>query len=108
MRGDFSMSNSVSKPAGVVGAPALAPVGLNDVLEHAEALLALMGRESLRAVAELADVLRRSAHEAGAAEIEAAANEVHRVASGQGPVALAGAMRALAEAIARSESLVEA
>jgi hypothetical protein len=102
------MSTSVSKLPGVSAiAPALAPVGLNDILEDAEALLALMGRESLRAVAELADALRRSAHEAGATEIEAAANEVRRVASGQGPVALAGAMRALSEAIARTESLVE-
>lgn len=103
------MSSSVSKLPGVAAvAPALAPVGLNDILEDADALLALMGRESLRAVAELADALRRSAHEVGATEIEAAANEVRRVAVGQGPVALAGAMRALSEAIARTESQVEA
>jgi hypothetical protein len=103
------MSSRVSKLPGVSPiAPALAPVGLNDILQDADALLAQMGREPLHVVAELADALRRSAQEAGATEIEAAASEVRRVASGQGPVALAGVMRALSEAIAHTESLVEA
>ena len=45
-----------------------------------------------------------SAHEAGAWEIEEAASNVGRLASSGGPVVLTGAMRALTDAIARTEN----
>jgi hypothetical protein len=89
-------------------APALVPDNVSAILEDADALLALMGREPLGVVTELADELIRSAHTAGAAEIEAAASDIRRLASGQGPVALTGAMHALTEAIAHTESLLAA
>jgi hypothetical protein len=85
-------------------APSIAPAKLNEVLQDADALLALMGREPLYVVAELADTLIHSAHVAGAWEIEAAASDLRSLASAHGPVALNGAMHALAEAIARAES----
>ena len=88
--------------------PSLAPAELRGILQNADALLALMGREPLDVVAELADELIRSAHNAGAAEIEAAAIDMRRLASGHGPVALTGAMYTLTEAIARTESLLAA
>jgi len=75
------MSKSVSK------APPLVPTG----------------KESLVVVADLANALTASAHFAGARDIEEAARNVQRVASGHGPVMLAGAMRALTDAIARTE-----
>jgi hypothetical protein len=77
-------------------------------LQDADGLLALMSQESLRVVTELADELIRSAHEAGAVEIEAAASDIRRLASGNGPVALAGAMRALTTAIAHTKSQLAA
>jgi hypothetical protein len=85
-------------------APPLAPVAIHDILRDADALLALMGKETLSVVAELARTLTASAHEAGAWEIEEAAGNVRRLASSGGPVALAGAMRALTDAIARTEN----
>jgi hypothetical protein len=84
-------------------APPLAPTGLNEILRDADALLELMAKEPLDVVAELAHTLTISAHEAGAREIEDAASDVRRLASGRGPVALTGAMRALTDAIARTE-----
>jgi hypothetical protein len=84
-------------------APPLAPIGINDILRDADVLLALMGQEPLGVVAELANTLTVSAHEAGARDIEEAASNVRRLASGRGPVALTGAMRALTNAIARTE-----
>jgi len=78
------------------------------VLQDADALLALMGREPLCVVAELADTLIHSAHEAGASEIESAANDLRNLISGRGPVALTGAMYALTEAITRTESCLAA
>jgi len=89
-------------------APPLAPEGLSGILQNADALLALMGREPLDVVTELADELVRSAHDSGAAEIEAAATDIRRLACARGPVALAGAMHALTEAIARTERLIAA
>jgi hypothetical protein len=89
-------------------APSIVPDDLGAILQDADALLALMSQEPLRVVTELADELVRSAHEAGAAEIEAAASDIRRLASGKGPVALAGAMHALTTAIARTESLLAA
>jgi hypothetical protein len=97
------MSNSV-RPI----APPLAPIAIHDILRDADALLALMGKEPLGVVAELANTLTVSAHDAGAWEIEQAASNVRRLASSRGPVVLAGAMRALTDAIARSESAVAA
>jgi hypothetical protein len=85
-------------------APPLAPVAIHDILRDADALLALMGKETLGVVAELARSLAVSAHEAEAWEIEAAAGNVRRLASSGGPVVLAGAMRALTDAIARTEN----
>jgi hypothetical protein len=89
-------------------APSLASADLNRILQSADALLALMGREPLNVVAELADELSRSAHSVGAAEIEAAAIEIRRLACARGSVALAGAMHALTAAIARTERLIAA
>jgi hypothetical protein len=97
------MSNSV-RPI----APPLAPVAIHDILRDADALLALMGKEPLGVVAELANTLTVSAHHAGAWEIEVAASNVRRLASSRGPVVLAGAMRALTDAIARTESALAA
>ena len=98
------MSESVSKVAATPPiAPPLVPIGINDILRDADALLALMGKESLDVVADLANTLTASAHAAGAIDIEEAARNVRRVASGHGPVMLAGAMRALTDAIARTE-----
>lgn len=103
------MSGSTTKvSAARLTAPPLAPVVMHDVLCGADALLALMGKESLGVVAELANTLAVSAHDAGAWEIEEAASNVRRLASCSGPVALAGAMRALTDAITRTESAVAA
>ena len=89
-------------------APSIVPDDLSAILQDADALLALMSQEPLRVVTELADELVRSAHEVGAAEIEAAASDIRRLASGKGPVALTGAMHALTTAIAHTESLLAA
>jgi hypothetical protein len=86
-------------------APSIVPDDVSAILHDAESLLALMSQEPLRVVSELANELVRSAHEAGAVEIEAAASAIRRVASGKGPVALTGAMHGLATAIAHTESL---
>ena len=99
------MSDSVSKFS---GAPPLAPVGINEILQDADALIALMGKESLDVVAELADRLTVSAHDAGAWDIEEAARNVGRVAGSHGPVVLTAAMRALTDAIARTERALAA
>lgn len=99
------MSNPVAKTAGVQHiAPPLAPVAIHDILRDADALLALMGKETLGVVGELANTLRVSAHEAGAWEIEEAASNVTRLVSSGGPVVLTGAMRSLTDAIARTEN----
>jgi hypothetical protein len=87
-------------------APPLAPTGLNDILRNADALVELMAKEPLDVVAELAHSLTVSAHEAGARDIEEAASNVRRLASGRGPVTLTGAMRALSDAIARTERVL--
>jgi hypothetical protein len=98
------MSDKGSKSTGAQHiAPPLAPLGINDILRDADALLELMGKETLGVVAELANALTVSAHEAGARDIEEAASNVRRLASSHGPVALTGAMRALTDAIARTE-----
>lgn len=99
------MSNPVAKTAGVQHiAPPLAPVAIHDILRDADALLALMGKETLGVVGELANTLRVSAHEARAWEIEEAASNVTRLVSSGGPVVLTGAMRSLTDAIARTEN----
>ena len=98
------MSDLETKPS----APPLAPVAIHDILREADTLVALMGKEPLAVVAELANTLTVSAHEAGAWEIEEAASNVRRLAAGGGPVVLAGAMRALTDAIARTENAVAA
>ena len=98
------MSDSGSKSIGGEHvAPPLVPLGINDILRDADVLLELMGKEPLGVVAELANTLTVSAHEAGARDIEEAASNVRRLASGHGPVTLTGAMRALTDAIARTE-----
>jgi uncharacterized protein YjgD (DUF1641 family) len=89
-------------------APPLAPIGINDILRDADVLLELMAKEPLGVVAELANTLTVSAHEAGARDIEEAASNVRRLASGHGPVTLTGAMRALTDAITRTERAVAA
>ena len=103
------MSNSGSNSTGVAHlAPPLAPIGINDILRDADVLIELMGKEPLGVVAELANTLTVSAHQAGARDIEEAASNVRRLASGHGPVALTGAMRKLTDAIARTERAVAA
>jgi hypothetical protein len=89
-------------------APPLAPLGVNDILRDADVLLELMGKEPLGVVAELANTLTVSAREAGARDIEEAASNLRRLALSHGPVALTGAMRALTDAIARTERAVAA
>ena len=102
------MSDLGSKSTGVEHvAPPLAPIGINDILRDADELIELM-EKSLRVVAQLADTLTVSAHQAGAQDIEEAASNVRRLALSHGPVVLAGAMRALADAIARTERAVAA
>jgi len=99
------MSDPKPKAMNVTGvAPPLVPIDVHEVLRNAEALLALMGKEPLGVVAELANTLAVSAHGAGLQEIEAAAKDVHHLASNRGPVVLTGAMRALGEAIAGTEN----
>jgi hypothetical protein len=90
-------------PTKTVAAPPLSPVGIHDILRDADALLTLMGRESLDVVAELANTLTVSAHDAGALEIEEAASNLRRLASCHGTIALAGAIRALSDSIAKTE-----
>jgi hypothetical protein len=98
------MADSVSKlTASRPLAPPLAPVGINEILQDADALIALMGKESLDVVAELADTLAVSAHDAGAWDIEEASRTIGRLAASHGPVVLTPAMRALTDAIARTE-----
>jgi len=103
------MSDPKPKTTDVPGAaPPLVPIDIHDVLRNAEALLALMGKEPLGVVAELANTLAVSAHGAGLQEIEAAAKDVHRLASERGPVVLTGAIRALGEAITGTEKTLAA
>jgi hypothetical protein len=103
------MSDSRSKLAGVENvAPPLAPICMSDILRDADVLIELMGKEPLGVVAELANTLTVSAHQAGARDIEEAASNVRRLAMGHGPVALTGAMRALTDAIARIERALAA
>src|ERR1700722_7189892 len=85
-------------------APPLAPVAIHVILRDADALLAFMGKETLGVVAELANTLTISAHQAGAWEIEEAASNLRCIASGHGPIVLAAAMRSLTDAIARTEN----
>lgn len=83
-------------------APSLAP-DPTELLRDADALLEMMGREPLGVVADLANTLRVSAHDAGAWEIETAASNLRHLASGRSPVMLTGAMHALTDAISRTE-----
>ena len=103
------MSGKVVTPESAkLAAPSIVPDDLSAILQDADALLVLMSQESLRVVTELADELTRSAHEAGAVEIEAAASDIRRLASGNGLVALTGAMHALTTAISHTESQLAA
>jgi hypothetical protein len=103
------MSDSASKFTGREHvAPPLAPIGINDILRDADVLIELMGKQPLGVVAELANTLTVSAHQAGAWDIEEAASNVRRLGSGHGPVALTGAMRKLTDAIARTERALAA
>jgi hypothetical protein len=97
------MTNSAGSAALHHIAPPLVPAELDGVVRDADALLTLMGRETLSAVAGLAEALTASAHLAGASEIEVAASIIGRIASGAGPVVLTGAMRDLTNAIAHTE-----
>ena len=85
-----------------VVAPSLAPLDFAEILQDADALLKLMGSEPLDVVADLANSLTGYANEVGALEIAQAADSVRRIASGHKPVALAGAMRDLTDAITRA------
>jgi hypothetical protein len=87
-------------PASV--APPLVPSHFVEMLQDADELLALMARESLDVVAELANALSVSAQGTGAWEIAETARAVQRVASGHRPASLAGPMRALTAAVERA------
>ena len=94
----------VTHESAKLAAPPIVPDDLSAVVQDADTLLVLMSQESLRVVTELAGELIRSAHDAGAVEIEAAASDIRRLASGNGLVALTGAMHTLTTAIAHTES----
>lgn len=97
------MADATVRSAAYPGAaPALGPIDFAEMLRDADALLALMGSEPLKVVADLANSLTGSANDAGAVEIAEAATAVRRIASGQKPVVLAGPMRELTAAIARA------
>ncbi len=81
----------------------LAPLDLAEVLRDADALLDLMGRESLDVVADLAHSLTDTATYAGAVEVARAANAVLCVVSGPKPVTLVSAMHNLTAAIERAQ-----
>ena len=73
-----------------------------DILQTATAVFELMGSETPGTVADMAEALVTSAHHAGAVEIESAASNLHQAASKSSPVALAGAMHALSDAISHT------
>jgi hypothetical protein len=81
----------------------LASSSFLQILRDADALLALMGSESLYTVARLANVLSTSAKDAGDCDLAEAAKSVGRIASGEKPVALTAAFRNLTAAIARAQ-----
>ena len=108
IRSRVSMSDPKSPRDVEQVAPPLAPLSIHDILQDAAVLLVLMSKEPLGVVAELANALAVSAHGAGLQEIEAAAKDVHRLASHRGPVVLASAMRTLGEAITRTEKTLAA
>ena len=86
-----------------ITSPPLAPMGLAEFLRDADALLTLMGSESLDVVAQLAHSLNHSASDAGATELAEAARALRRIASGRQPVTLVGAMHNLSAALARAQ-----
>jgi spore maturation protein SpmA len=83
-------------------APTLVPGHFVGMLQDVDELLALMARESLDVVAELANALSLSAQGTGAWEIAETAGVVQRVASGHRPASPAGPMRALTTAVERA------
>jgi hypothetical protein len=96
-------TNAPGAPArGEVAAFSPAPPAFVAMLRDADALLALMGCKPLAVVADLANSLTNSANDAGAVEIAAASNAVRRMVSAREPVALAGPMRDLSDAISRA------
>lgn len=98
------MADAVGTFAGRdVVAPSLAPNDFVGILQDADALLALMGRQTLDVVANLAHALTVSANSAKAWEIAEAASAVRRNALGRHAAMLTGAMRALSDAIARAQ-----
>jgi hypothetical protein len=86
-------------------APPLAPAprGFIEMLRDADALLALMGREPLGVVGNLAAQLTACANDAGAHEIANAANAVSRIACAREGAALAGAMQRLSSAMSHAQ-----
>src|SRR5579863_94874 len=84
-------------------APPLVPSEFIEILRDADALLALMGREPLDVVGELATQLTACANEAGAHELANAASAVSRIALGHEGVALAGAMQRLTAAMSDAQ-----
>jgi hypothetical protein len=97
------MSHESPSTIAHVVAPPIAPKDLVEVLQDADALLTLIGNRPLPTVAEVAQSLTHSAHEAGAHELAEAAEAVSRIASGHQAVALAGAIRNLSAAIVRAQ-----
>jgi hypothetical protein len=83
--------------------PSPAPDGFIEMLRDADALLALMGREPLGVVGNIAMQLTACANDAGAHEIANAASAVSRIASTREGAALAGAMQRLTSAMAHAQ-----
>lgn len=100
---EYQMSAMYSSAIAHIVAPSLAPKTFMEILQDADALLALIGNRPLPTVAEVALTLSHSANEAGSRELAEAAIAVSRIASGHQAVALAGAIRDLAAAIARAQ-----
>lgn len=91
------LSHTVSPPLSP------APDRFIEMLRDADALLALMGRESLGVVGDLATQLTERANDAGEHEIANAASAVGRIACAREGAALAGAMQTLARAMSRAQ-----
>ena len=73
-----------------------------EILQDADDVVALMAREPLEVVAELANALWVSAQRSGAYEVAETADVVQRIAAGHRSTALTGPMRDLTAALARA------
>jgi hypothetical protein len=95
------MVNAPTKAA-VSVTPPLVPSNFVEMLQEADDVIALMAREPLDVVAELANALSVSAQGTGAWEIAETAGAVQRIASEHRSATLTGPMRDLTAAVARA------